>query len=98
MSLTLVIGQKNYSSWSMRAWLLLRFLGVAFEEVSVDLYTPTSREAVRGFGGETGLAPVLKDGDLAIWETPAIFEHLHETHPQVWPADRARFEEILGVG
>jgi len=99
MSCTLIIGSKNYSSWSMRAWLLLRWLGVAFEEVTVDLYAPGARAAVQALGGETGLVPVLKDGDLAIWDTPAIFEHLYELHPQVWPSrrdDRTRARSLCG--
>src|ERR1700761_2161925 len=86
---TLVIGQKNYSSWSMRAWLLLRHLGVAFEEVQVPLYTRDNRETVRALGGETGLVPVLKQGELALWDTLAIFEYLNETHGGVWPAHPA---------
>jgi glutathione S-transferase len=89
MSYTLILGQKNYSSWSMRAWLLLKFLDLPFEEITIPLYTDKSRDAVRGLGGETGLVPVLKDGELTIWDTPAIFEHLFEGFPQVWPADRA---------
>jgi len=85
---TLILGQKNYSSWSMRAWLLLKLLQVPFEEVTVPLYRPQSRHDVRALGGETGLVPVLKDGDLAVWDTLAIFEHLHETYPAVWPANK----------
>ena len=99
MSYTLVIGPKNYSSWSMRAWLLLRWLEVPFETVSVDIYAPGCREAVRALGGEPGLVPLLRDGDLVIWDTPAIFEHLYEVHPQVWPAeraDRARARSLCG--
>jgi glutathione S-transferase len=95
----LVLGQKNYSSWSMRAWLLLRHLGVPFQERSIALYTETSRQAVRRLGGETGLVPVLRQGDLAIWDTLAIFEYLHETHGGVWPAApslRARARSLCG--
>jgi glutathione S-transferase len=96
---TLIIGQKNYSSWSMRAWLLLRALDVPFDEVTVPLYQPQSRDAVRALGGQTGLVPVLLDGDTAIWDTLAIFEHLYEDHPMVWPtrrSDRARARSISG--
>ena len=85
---TLVIGNKNYSSWSMRAWLLLRFIETPFEEVSIDLYRFGSRAAVQALGGETGLVPVLLDGGTAIWDTLAITEHLYERHPAIWPADR----------
>jgi len=99
MSCILLIGSKNYSSWSMRAWLLLRHLAVPFQERTVPLYTATSREEVRALGGETGLVPVLKQGELAIWDTLAIFEYLHETHGGVWPADpaaRARARSLCG--
>ncbi|MHB8815200.1 MAG: glutathione S-transferase N-terminal domain-containing protein, partial [Steroidobacteraceae bacterium] len=80
---TLVLGQKNYSSWSMRAWLLLKFLDVPFQEVTVPLYRPESRESVRAHGGQTGLVPVLHDRGTAIWDTLAIFEYLYETYPAV---------------
>jgi len=90
MTYTLVLGQKNYSSWSMRAWLLLRWLGLDFEVITVPLYTDQSRAAVQALGGETGLVPVLKTGDLVIWDTLAIFEHFEETHRGVGPADPAR--------
>ena len=99
MSYVLVIGQANYSSWSMRAWLALRRLGVAFETRTVRLYTPTSRDEVRALGGETGLVPVLIDDGLAIWDTLAILEHLHERHGGLWPADpadRARARSLAG--
>ena len=96
---TLVIGQKNYSSWSMRAWLLLRHLGLPFTEVRIPLHTGEHRAQVRRLGGETGLVPVLRVGDLAIWDTLAIFEYLHEAHGKVWPAesgDRARARSLSG--
>jgi glutathione S-transferase len=99
VSYVLVIGQANYSSWSMRAWLALRHLGLAFETRTVGLYTATSRDEVRALGGETGLVPVLRDGDLAIWDTLAIFEHLHERCGGLWPADpadRARARSLAG--
>ena len=87
MPYTLIIGEKNYSSWSLRAWLLMRHLGLPFEEVTVNLYLENSRAVVRGFGGETGIVPVLKDGDFAVWDTLAIFETLHERYGGVWPRD-----------
>lgn len=99
MSYTLIIGNKNYSSWSMRAWLLLEFLGVSYEEISIDLYTISANDEVRKLGGETGLVPVLKVGTLTIWETSAIIEYLYESFAQVWPADkqlRARARSICG--
>lgn len=99
MTYTLIIGQKNYSSWSMRAWLLLKTLSLPFDEVTVPLYQTGSREAVRRLGGQTGLVPVLLDCGIAIWDTLAIFEHLYESYPSVWPVDRwdrARARSISG--
>jgi glutathione S-transferase len=99
MTYTLILGQKNYSSWSMRAWLLLKSLGVPFDEVTVPLYRPESREAVRALGGQTGLVPVLRDCGTAIWDTLAMFEYLYESYPAVWPVsrlDRARARSISG--
>ena len=96
---TLIIGEKSYSSWSLRAWLLLKHLGLPFELVEVNLYRPDSRSVVRQLGGETGLVPVLKDGALVIWDTLAIFEHLEEHHGGVWPkedAARARARSYAG--
>jgi glutathione S-transferase len=96
---TLVLGQKNYSSWSMRAWLLLKLLGVPFREVTISLYRPDARETVRQLGGQTGLVPVLIDGGVPIWDSMAIFEHLYDIHPAVWPADRydrARARSLSG--
>ena len=89
MSYTLILGQKNYSSWSMRVWLLMRALGLPFDEVTVPLYRRESREAVRARGGQTGLVPVLVDDGTAIWDTLAIFEYLYERYPAVWPVDKS---------
>ncbi|HWT12652.1 MAG TPA: glutathione S-transferase family protein [Allosphingosinicella sp.] len=85
MTYRLILGNKNYSSWSMRAWLMMRLIGIDFEETIVPIYSPGARDMVADLGGETGLVPVLLDGDLAIWDTLAIFEYLHERHPSVWP-------------
>ena len=96
---TLVLGQKNYSSWSMRAWLLLKALALPFDEVMIRLYRPESRAAVRARGGQSGLVPVLLDSGTAIWDTLAIFEYLYEKHPAVWPSgrlDRARARSLSG--
>ncbi|MGE4061961.1 MAG: glutathione S-transferase family protein [Rhodospirillaceae bacterium] len=99
MAYELVIGNKNYSSWSLRAWLLLRFVGVPFIEHRINLYQPGAREKVQGFGGETGLVPVLVDDGFPIWDTLAITEHLYDSYPQIWPAekhDRARARSHSG--
>jgi glutathione S-transferase len=92
--LKLFIGNKNYSSWSMRPWVLLTQAGIDFEEVVVrfDSFEPDSafKKALQGVS-PTAKVPVLLDGDLAIWDTLAIAEYVAEQFPdrQLWPADRA---------
>jgi glutathione S-transferase len=92
--LKLFVGNKNYSSWSMRPWVLLRQAGIAFEEemVRFDSFDADSRFK-QTLSGLTPAAkvPVLVDGDLAIWDTLAIAEYLAEQFPekQLWPADKA---------
>jgi len=88
----LLIGNKCYSSWSLRAWLLLRATGIAFEEKLVLLDEPGFKEAIFAEAPESGgTVPTLVDGDVAVWETLAIAEYLHETHPEagIWPRDPA---------
>jgi glutathione S-transferase len=86
----LVIGNKNYSSWSMRPWVLMRQLGIPFDELKLRLDfeggSAFRREVARV--SPAGRVPVLVDGDCAVWDSLAIVETLHETHPGVWPADR----------
>lgn len=90
--LRLVIGNKNYSSWSLRAWLLLAHFGIPFEETKLRLSFSEGSEFKRRLASltPTGQVPVLVDGDLAIWDTLAIAETLAEAHPdkRMWPADR----------
>ncbi len=92
MNLKLVIGNKNYSSWSMRPWLALRANNVAFDEVFIPLYTGAAdKQRILDFTG-SGKVPVLVDGDIAIWDSLAIIEYVAERFPekQLWPEDRAR--------
>jgi len=92
MALTLVIGNKNYSSWSLRPWIAMKVKGIAFKEVVIPLYEPGSREAILNYS-PAGKVPVLIDGDQHIWESLAILEYLAEKFPaaSLWPADaRAR--------
>jgi glutathione S-transferase len=88
MALTLVIGNKNYSSWSMRPWLAMKVAGIAFEEVVISLDAPDFKQRLSKISG-TGKVPALVDGNVAVWESLAILEYLAETFPQVglWPAD-----------
>lgn len=88
--LTLIIGNKNYSSWSLRPWLLLRQAGIPFDEVRIPLYAPGSTEALAAWS-PSGKVPALHDGDLRVWDSLAICEYLNERFPdkQLWPADAA---------
>ena len=91
--LQLYIGNKNYSSWSMRPWVLLRQAGIPFEEVLArfDSFDANSqfKATIAGIS-PTGKVPVLVDGNLAIWDTLAIAEYLAETYPEknLWPQDK----------
>ena len=92
MSLTLVIGNKNYSSWSMRPWIALKACGIAFEEVMIPLYTgPADKQRILGFS-QSGKVPALVDGDITVWDSLAIIEYAAEHFPdaKLWPADPAR--------
>jgi glutathione S-transferase len=91
MALTLVIGNKNYSSWSMRPWLALKACNIAFDEVSVPLYTgDADKQRILKFS-RSGKVPVLVDNDVTIWDSLAIIEYIAERFPQarLWPEDRA---------
>jgi glutathione S-transferase len=102
MALQLYIGNKNYSSWSMRPWILMTQAGIAFEEVMVPFDTMAPGSAFKRTVetiNPAGTVPVLVDGDLAIWDTLAIAEYLAERFPEkaLWPADtkaRARARSV----
>lgn len=87
-SYTLVIGNKNYSSWSLRPWLLMKESRLPFEEVRVPLYLPGSKETLRKYS-PSGKVPVLLHGAVTIWDSLAISEYLAERHPELrlWPVD-----------
>jgi glutathione S-transferase len=91
MTLKLVIGNKNYSSWSMRPWLALRANDIAFEEVFIPLYTgDVDKQRILSFS-RAGKVPTLIDGDVTVWDSLAIIEYLAERFPEarLWPEDRA---------
>lgn len=92
MSLRLLIGNKNYSSWSLRSWLLLRQAAIPFEEIKLSFNDPGCRDTVRRYS-PAGRVPVLIDDEFVVWDTLAIAEYLAERFPEheLWPADpRAR--------
>lgn len=92
MTTKLLIGNKNTSSWSLRAWLLLKHFDIPFEEVCFRLDDPAERASIKDHSS-TGKVPCLKTNGLEIWDSLAIAEYLAEAHPgkPFWPADhRAR--------
>lgn len=86
--LTLVIGNKNYSSWSLRPWLLMRHFDIAFKEIKIPLYRADTRDSILKLS-PSGLVPTLIDGDITVWDSLAICEYLHERYPDkaLWPRD-----------
>ena len=86
-NLVLVIGNKAYSSWSLRPWLLMRQAGIPFDEVRLSLYAEGAKQYILQHS-PAGKVPVLKDGGLTIWDSLAICEYLAEMHSerQLWPA------------
>jgi glutathione S-transferase len=91
MTLKLVIGNKNYSSWSMRPWLALRANHIPFEEVFIPLYTDAAdKQRILDFS-RSGKVPILVDGDVTVWDSLAIIEYLAERFPEkrLWPEHQA---------
>jgi len=88
--LTLVVGSKRFSSWSLRPWLALRHTGLPFTETVIELYRPESKAEILKHN-PAGKVPVLIDGDLRVWDSLAIIEYLAELAPEagLWPEDRA---------
>lgn len=90
MSLQLVIGNKNYSSWSLRPWIAMRVAGIEFEETVISLEAQDFKARMTALGG-AGRVPLLIDGDVRIWESLAILEYLAEKFPAaaLWPQQPA---------
>jgi len=85
----LVIGSKRWSSWSLRPWLALKRTGAPFREIEIALRQGAATEAAIAAHSPSGQVPVLKVGDLTLWDSLAICEYLAERHPaaRLWPGD-----------
>lgn len=94
----LVVGSKNYSSWSLRSWLLLRHAGIAFEEIALRFSAPDFKQQVLRYS-PAGRVPVLIDGDLTIWDSLAIAEYVAENFADkvLWPHDRKQRAEARSI-
>jgi glutathione S-transferase len=88
--ITIVVGNKNYSSWSLRGWLPLKMTGVAFEEIVIPLSRPETHAAILRYS-PSGKTPFLRHKGIEVWESLAVGEFLAETYPaaRLWPADPA---------
>jgi glutathione S-transferase len=94
--LILVIGNKNYSSWSLRPWIAMKVLNLGFQETRIPLYGPGAKEEILKHS-PAGKVPCLIDGATTVWDSLAILEYLAEKHRQLWPSDpaeRARARSI----
>jgi glutathione S-transferase len=87
--LKLYVGNKNYSSWSMRPWLALKAAGIPFTDEVIPFDFPAGNPEIRSIS-ETGRVPLLVDGDFKLWESLAIIEYVAELFPEnaVWPSNR----------
>lgn len=90
MTLKLIVGNKNYSSWSLRPWIAMKAAGIPFEEQVISLDAPDFKAVVGAVSGP-GKVPVLVDGEVSVWESLAIIEYVAEKFPAagLWPADPA---------
>jgi glutathione S-transferase len=90
LSLTLIIANKAYSSWSFRPWILMRHFGIAFDEIVIPLALDNTRAEILRFS-PAGKCPALHDGEITLWDSLAIIEYLAELTPDkaLWPTARA---------
>jgi glutathione S-transferase len=89
-SLTLILANKAYSSWSFRPWILMRHFGIPFDDVVIPLDQETTRTDILRYA-PTAKCPSLRDGDLVVWDSLAIIEYLAESFPEapIWPREKA---------
>jgi glutathione S-transferase len=88
----IIIGDKLWSTWSLRPWLALKRTGEAFTETLIALRQTDTNDKARAAGSPNGMVPVLKDGETVVWDSLAICEYLADRYPaaRLWPADAAR--------
>lgn len=86
--LRLYIGNKNYSSWSMRPWLAMRHAGIVFEELTIALFEDGYKQRISAIS-PSGRVPCLVDGEITVWDSLAILEYLADSRSDLWPADAA---------
>jgi glutathione S-transferase len=92
----LVIGNKNYSSWSLRPWIAMKVHGMPFDETRIHLYAANSKAEILRYS-PVGKVPILQDGATTVWDSLAILEYLAERNPRLWPreaGDRAKARSI----
>ena len=94
----LIIGNKNYSSWSLRPWIAMKATGIAFEETVISLEAKDFKARILDLSG-AGKVPVLLDGDIRVWESLAILEYLAENFPaaRLWPEGAAARAQARAV-
>ena len=88
MAYTLITANRNYSSWSLRPWLLMTALGIPFIDRIEPFLQPTNYAAFRSFS-PTGQVPALIDGERTVWDSLGIILYLADRHAEVWPRDEA---------
>ncbi|MFZ4535190.1 glutathione S-transferase family protein [Propionivibrio sp.] len=94
--LKLVIGDRNYSSWSMRAWLAVKQTGLPFEEVNIRMRGAGTKVEIFKYS-PSGKVPCLIDGETIVWDSLAICEYLAEKSPSLWPSDRKSRAEARSI-
>ena len=92
----LVIGNKNYSSWSLRSWIALKMLGVPVDKKRIALRRSETKAEILRYSSAGGV-PILRDGDTVVWGSLAILEYLAEKRPQLWPSDPAQRAKARSV-
>ena len=94
--LKLVIGDRNFSSWSLRPWLAMKQAGLPFEEINIRLDSPSSKADICK-ESPSGKVPYLIDGETVVWDSLAICEYIAETVPALWPKDRKARAEARAI-